>query len=242
MGIRIAVVVMSTSFLLGILMTHWIADSLTLWKSPLTDAHLFTAATYYGLLAKMNVYMAATIVGIVTLGFMALVLSFQDGEVGNLMFDGASIFLYGIASAVYVYSAIPKLSSFTNLLFPSTATRFPTSLRQPTVELASSHLICAVALTGVMILQTAKYWADAEEDDGALETRVPSSQTEWKRSPRPIVDVVEERPAAGNRRGSLSASAGSERLTRSRTSESPSSRRRSPVKRKAGSGSGSATR
>lgn len=76
---------------LGILMTHWIADSLTLWKSPLTDAHLYMAASYYGLLSKMNVYMAATIVGVVTLGFMALVLSFQDGEAENLMFDGASI-------------------------------------------------------------------------------------------------------------------------------------------------------
>ena len=72
-------------------MTHWIADSLTLWKSPLTDAHLFTAAAYYSLLSKMNVYMAATTVGIVTVGFMGLVLSFQDGEAGNLMFDGASI-------------------------------------------------------------------------------------------------------------------------------------------------------
>ena len=75
----------------GILMTHWTADSLTLWTSPLTDAHLWTAAAYYSLLSKMNVYMAAGTVAIVTVGFMGLVLSFQDGQVGNLMFDGASI-------------------------------------------------------------------------------------------------------------------------------------------------------
>lgn len=72
-------------------MTHWTADSLTLWTSPLTDAHLWTAAAYYSLLSKMNVYMAAGTVAIVTLGFMGLVLSFQDGQAGNLMFDGASI-------------------------------------------------------------------------------------------------------------------------------------------------------
>lgn len=72
-------------------MTHWIADSLTLWKSPLTDAHLYTAAAYYSLLAKMNVGMAASAVAVVTIGAMALVLSVQDGEAGNLMFDGASI-------------------------------------------------------------------------------------------------------------------------------------------------------
>jgi ER membrane protein SH3 len=107
MGVRIAVVIMSTSFLLGmpskhsfiqkltqfvgVLMTHWIADSLTLWKSPLTDAHLYTAAAYYSLLAKMNVGMAAAAVAVVTIGFMGLLLSAQDGEAGNLMFDGASM-------------------------------------------------------------------------------------------------------------------------------------------------------
>jgi hypothetical protein len=82
---------MTLSVFTGVLMTHWIADSLTLWKSPLTDAHLYTATAYYSLLAKMEVGMAAAAVGVVTLGFMGLMLSVQDGEAGNLMFDGASI-------------------------------------------------------------------------------------------------------------------------------------------------------
>jgi hypothetical protein len=77
-------------------MTHWIADSLTLWKSPLTDVHLYTAASYYSLLAKMSFSMAASALSIVLLGFMALLLSMQDGEAGNVMFDGAGLckFLY----------------------------------------------------------------------------------------------------------------------------------------------------
>ncbi|KAG8786969.1 hypothetical protein FRC15_010289 [Serendipita sp. 397] len=199
-------------------MTHWIADSLTLWRSPLTDAHLYTAAAYYSLLAKMNVGMAATAVAVVTIGFMGLLLSAQDGEAGNLMFDGASLFLYCSAAAVYVYSAIPKLSKFTNLTpFAANLPRFPYNLRQPTIELASSHLICAVALTGVIILQTARYWAEGEQDDGALDSRADSSEKmTWKRSSRP----VEPSPPAI-------------RQSRSRASESPSTRRRSPVKRKA---------
>jgi hypothetical protein len=82
---------MSLNGFTGVLMTHWIADSLTLWKSPLTDAHLYTAAAYYSLLAKMDMSMAAAAVGVVTLGLMGLTLSLQDGEAGNLMFDGASI-------------------------------------------------------------------------------------------------------------------------------------------------------
>ena len=75
-------------------MTHWIADSQTLWKSPLTDVHLYTAAAYYSLIAKMNVGMAATAVAVITIGFMAIMLSALDGEAGNLMFDGASICQY----------------------------------------------------------------------------------------------------------------------------------------------------
>lgn len=207
-------------------MTHWIADSLTLWKSPLTDAHLYTAASYYSLLATMNVGMAATLVAVVTIGAMALMLSAQDGEAGNLMFDGASIcelpgdiarktpiltielVLYGCSMAVYVYSALPKLSKFAFITpFAANLPRFPHALREPTVELASSHLICAVALTGVLILQAARNWSEGEDDDGSLDSRVDSSEGRWKRSPRPATS-----PA--------------------RASHSPSSRRRSPVKRK----------
>ncbi|CAG8589367.1 13979_t:CDS:1 [Acaulospora colombiana] len=180
--------------------------------------------------------MAGTVVGVVTIGFMGLLLSAQDGEAGNLMFDGASLcqcysffcvllmdklicsltVLYGSAAAVYVYSAVPKLSNFANLTpFAANLPRFPPHLRQPTIEMASSHLICAVCLTGVLILQAARYWAEGEEDDGALDSRVDSSEGNWKRSPRP----VEPSPEGA-------------RKTRTRASESPSTRRKSPVKRK----------
>jgi hypothetical protein len=81
-------------------MTHWIADSLTLWKSPLTDARLYTAAAYYSLLSKMTFGMAGTVVAVVTIGFMGLLLSAQDGEAGNLMFDGASLCQYYLFSVV----------------------------------------------------------------------------------------------------------------------------------------------
>ncbi|CAG7846578.1 SubName: Full=Uncharacterized protein {ECO:0000313/EMBL:CCA69817.1} [Serendipita indica DSM 11827] len=208
---------MSTSFLLGCLMTHWIADSQTLWKSPLTDAHLYTSAAYYSLLAKMSLGMAATLVSVVTIGFMALMLSALDGEAGNLMFDGASIFLYGSAAAIYVYSVLPTMSKYTNITpFAANLPRFPPALRQPTVELASSHLICAVALTGVIILQATRYWAEGEDDGDAAESHVDSSEKHWKRSSRPIEPTTPD----------------TARQTRTRASQSPSARRKSPVKRK----------
>ncbi len=107
MGFRSSLVVCVTSFLLGelgvisastplipvlgSLFTHWTADSLTLWKSPVTDEHLWTAASYYSILANGPAelyYVLAVIVGI---GAITILLSLRDGEAGNLMFDGGSI-------------------------------------------------------------------------------------------------------------------------------------------------------
>ena len=42
---------------------------------------------------------------------------------------------------------------------------FPPDLRTPTLGLASSHLICSVALTGVLALQTGRWWAERADDD-----------------------------------------------------------------------------
>lgn len=80
-----------------------------------------------------------------------------------------------------------------------------------------------MALTGVLILQAARYWAEGEEDDGSLESRVDSSEGNWKRSPRPaLADSPSKIAGTENSNG-----------RHGRTSLSPASRRRSPVKRKA---------
>jgi hypothetical protein len=81
---------MFLSFGLGCFFTHWIADSITLWQTPLTDAHLYSAATYYSILSTMPTWMDALLVVIMTASALALILSFWDGQAGNLMFDGAS--------------------------------------------------------------------------------------------------------------------------------------------------------
>jgi hypothetical protein len=84
-------VVCVASFLLGCLFTHWIADSLTLWRSPTTDDHLWTSASYYSILAKSPDYFFYALSAITSLGALTIIWSFRDGEAGNLMFDGGSI-------------------------------------------------------------------------------------------------------------------------------------------------------
>jgi len=121
-------------------------------------------------------------------GGATLLWSLGDGRAGNLMFDGGSAVLYGTAIAVYLYSVLPNLfTNFTTLPLPfvsaspsSSATPvphlplttdnlppFPPGLRGPTFELASSHLVCSVALTGVLALQAGRWWAEQKdfEDD-----------------------------------------------------------------------------
>lgn len=41
----------------------------------------------------------------------------------------------------------------------------PRALRTATLDLASYNLICSVALTGVLALQAARFWAESTEDE-----------------------------------------------------------------------------
>ncbi|KAH7923846.1 hypothetical protein BV22DRAFT_979875, partial [Leucogyrophana mollusca] len=134
MGLRASVVVCVTSFLLGSLFTHWIADSLTLWKSPVTDEHLWTAAQYYSILTKGPVQTLYVLSAIIVLGGTTIFWSLRDGEAGNLMFDGGSIFLYGTTVIMYLYSVIPSLmDKFTSIPSHQLKDAFPRSLRTPTL-------------------------------------------------------------------------------------------------------------
>lgn len=108
MGVRAGVVVCVTSFLLGkylclipgvqhsyhragALFTHWIADSLTLWKSPVTDEHLWTAAAYYSIITKGPSVILYLFAAVVLLGGVTILWSLNDLRAGNIMFDGGSI-------------------------------------------------------------------------------------------------------------------------------------------------------
>jgi len=177
-GLRTSVFISVVSFLLGLLFTHWIADSLTLWKSPetQTDLRLWTSATYYSILSRIPIGLPYTYGVVTLLGATTLLWSLGDGRAGNLMFDGASALLYSIAVIMYLYSVLPNLfTNFSTLPLPFSASTsadslppFPPTLRLPTLELASSHLVCSVSLTGVLALQAGRWWAeqkDIEDDD-----------------------------------------------------------------------------
>ena len=76
----------------------------------------------------------------------------------------------------YLYSEriTGLLAKFSSLPTHQLKDPFPRALRNPTLELASSNLICSVALTGVLALQAGRFWAeradDDDDDDVVLET------------------------------------------------------------------------
>jgi len=160
------VVVCVTSFLLGALFTHWIADSLTLWKSPVTDEHLWTAASYYSILANGPSEIFYVLGAVVLLGGATILSSLNDLRAGNIMFDGGSIFLFGTTIVMYINSVLPNIFSvFSSLPIHQMKDPIPRALRTATLDLASNNLICSVALTGVLALQAGRFWAESTEDE-----------------------------------------------------------------------------
>jgi len=218
-GTRVSVVVFATSFLLGtsnnpsferrphaiyntgLLFTHWIADSLTLWKPPATDERLWMSATYYSVITKAPIGFLYFFAFVAIGGGLTILWCLREGEAGNLMFDGGSIcsyrlilfsfswlmprpaVLYASALAVYMHTVLPSRSrpdpsnrltlgsrpSFLDLranfvTLPEYVAEVPEPLKRSTLELASSHLVCSVALTGVLALQAGRWWAENNND------------------------------------------------------------------------------
>jgi len=111
-GTRVSLVVFATSFLLGastnppvsnsdltllhpgLLFTHWIADSLTLWKPPATEERLLMSATYYAAIARAPIGFLYFFAFLAIGGGLTILLCLREGEAGNLMFDGGSICSY----------------------------------------------------------------------------------------------------------------------------------------------------
>ena len=145
--------------------------------------------------------------------------------------------LYLVAIAVYVYRVVPStcllpLPSSRALVHPSdrppsdlTANfatlplpfsslaragglpEFPRTLLQPTLELASSHLVCSVVLTGVLVLQAGRWWAEQADidDDDADEVDDKGAGTETGAETGTETDRAESEPLRRRETGKTKA-------------------------------------
>ncbi|KAI5899699.1 uncharacterized protein SCHCODRAFT_02682678 [Schizophyllum commune H4-8] len=179
MGLRTIVVVCTTSFLLGCLFTHWIVDLLTLWRPPAAEVDLWTAVRYYSLIETMPRWSQLLLGLVVSLAGATILWSLGDGQADNIMFDGGSICLFGATLAMYVYNVLPSIIKNFETIPPHEPDAIvPKTLRTAVIDLASNHLMCSVALTGVLALQAGRQWVQrsAREDQEEVEELVSDSK------------------------------------------------------------------
>ncbi|PWN54317.1 hypothetical protein IE53DRAFT_383091 [Violaceomyces palustris] len=172
MGFRSAFIIGTTSFLLGTLAMHWTADHLLLWQTPVTHDSLLSAHTYYqSTLVEMDPYFTHTLHGIGMLGALLLISKVLGGRESNWLFDGASLFLFGASGVVYYQKVLPSLATLPPM--SPTPRANPSDLRDATFaplrEIASSHAVLAVALIGVILLQSGQYYSERLEERERIE-------------------------------------------------------------------------
>ncbi|CAO1638681.1 unnamed protein product [Sympodiomycopsis kandeliae] len=172
-GVTTGIVVGLTAFLMGTLSMHWLADHLLLWQSPITHESLISAHAYY---SNTVVSMQSPFNYILHAGWIlaaSIVLSKILGgrRESNWLFDGASLFLYIAAGVVY----FGRIRQNLNVLPPLTPapSADPQNPADPTFvplrELATSNAVLAVALVGVMILQSGQFYSERLEERERIE-------------------------------------------------------------------------
>ncbi|KAL0242215.1 hypothetical protein I308_105844 [Cryptococcus tetragattii IND107] len=158
---RTMLITVSTSFLLGTTFTHWIADHNVLWRSPVTAEAINHSIEYYSLLSSAPsglgwVYVAVGLVLMLSAGGRSI--KGYRGTSGEVLFDGgmlvASITYYQLSEVYPAITMIPNplpANLVDHALYPalSTAVR----------DLATSNIMTAVMLTGLILLQAGRYYA-----------------------------------------------------------------------------------
>ncbi|GAC94842.1 hypothetical protein PHSY_002415 [Pseudozyma hubeiensis SY62] len=161
MGLRTGLIIGTTSFLLGTLAMHWTADHLILWQSPVTYDSVVTAYTYY-----------------------------KDTMVEMPSIFSKFLHAVGAAGLVYYHKIAPSLAALP-LKAPSSgaaAVNARDAVFAPLREIATSHTVLAVALVGVILLQSGQYYSERleereriEEDEARLRRRQRRREQEEKR-------------------------------------------------------------
>ncbi|CED83741.1 Shr3 amino acid permease chaperone [Phaffia rhodozyma] len=163
-------IITSTAFLLGTTSVHWIADGGTLWRSPVTNEALLAALTYYSSFVSappivFYTWSSACFIAVTAITVRVL-LGWKGvggrGRSGEFLFDGASLFLFVYVLFTHIESINPSYQQIPRSIpspLPSKYLETRPELIVAIRDLAASHAITAVALTGVLIMQGARYYS-----------------------------------------------------------------------------------
>jgi len=142
--IRTGIVLVCTSFLLGAVFCHWLVDYGVLWQKENLAEALKLSSAYYDDLLKSPIWFWWTLLGLDILAILTLLTKFVTGGTSSYLFDGGCLVLYVATTSVYFTDVRAALDA----LLVSGA-----SHEDALKDLASSHTVIAVALTGVLFLQ-----------------------------------------------------------------------------------------
>ncbi|CCX13057.1 Shr3 amino acid permease chaperone [Pyronema domesticum] len=169
-------VICPTSFFLGILFTNWVYDHHTLWNSTgASDAIYAAVETHYSMLARAPPILPRTLHAIIFTGLIGFFIKLYRPSESNMLFDGSSLVLFMIGIIMYGTNVIRGLQTVESGDYGEEIGRIDTMR-----IMAASHVILALVLVGVLVLQSGQYYAERkalqertkiEEEDKANEKK-----------------------------------------------------------------------
>jgi len=152
-------IICPTCFVLGILFTNWSYDHHTLWSSlPMSEATVAAVETHYGMLCQSPPILARLLHAVIATGLLGFFFKLYRPSESNMLFDGASLVLYMIGLIMYGTNIIRGLRTVESGEYGEDIGRVDT-LR----VMAASHVILALVLVGVLVLQSGQWYAERKE-------------------------------------------------------------------------------
>ncbi|GAA5875965.1 hypothetical protein JCM1840_006234 [Sporobolomyces johnsonii] len=164
-------ILVSTSFLIGAFFNTWAVDHALIWQGPdVLPQSVATSLRYYSHIFHAPPFYITTLSSAAGVALVASGVKLVMNPVSGLLFDGATFLLLASALSVYISNVLAALRYLpldqqpafdqTSGLGSALDNLGEVRLTEALQSVAASHMIIAVSLTGVLMLQGAQGFAD----------------------------------------------------------------------------------
>ncbi|KAK4132240.1 Shr3 amino acid permease chaperone [Trichocladium antarcticum] len=167
-------------FFLGILFASFPYDFPLLWTSdPIAPSYLDNLETHLRFMHQSPPLIARMLHIIVFVGFLGFFTKLFRPSEANILFDGGSLILYVIGAGVYISNIVTGMraasqpgglaarhSTITPKIHEGPISGQTVLGREDSLRvLSASHVILALVLVGVLVLQAGQWYAESKEAD-----------------------------------------------------------------------------
>jgi formate-dependent nitrite reductase membrane component NrfD len=143
------------------LFTNWAYDHHTLWSSlPASEKTLQAVESHYSMLSSVPPILTRLFNAVVFTGLLGFFVKLYKPSESNMLFDGSSLVLYMIGVIMYGTNVIRGLRTVESGEYGQEVGRVDT-LR----VMAASHVILALVLVGVLVLQSGQWYAERKQGE-----------------------------------------------------------------------------